>query len=55
MLGWVSQSWDQFTVSRQGGLGGTLGTVCFMILKKNQVNIFTSKLEKSNGTGQCSL
>lgn len=25
---------DLFTVITQGGLGGTLGTVCFMIFKK---------------------
>lgn len=24
---------DLFTVSRQGGLGRTLGTVCFIVLK----------------------
>lgn len=31
--GWVSQNWDLFTLSRQGELGGILGTVCFMVLK----------------------
>lgn len=47
---------DLFTVITQGGLGGTLGTVCFMIFKKYlQVDIFTSRLGKSNEIGQCSL